>query len=132
MKITQENLKAFPPKANPFNHDSYHMGQSFGKNHMLMFPNHASEELKYFILIDTSTGKRIRFTVEPDEASQEEDISPVRQSVRQSVARIVADMAGGGVSAEPIEPEGDDNEDLRQDLIAIAKEIKSADTEPTS
>lgn len=105
MKVTQDKLEAFPPKSNPFNHDSYHMGQSFGKNHMLMFPNHTSEELKYFILIDTSTGKRIRFTVEPDEASQEEADEPVRQSVRQSVARIVDDMARGGISAGPIEPE---------------------------
>jgi len=103
MKVTQDNLKAFPPNSNPFRHDAFHMGQGFGKNHMLMFPNHASEELKYFILVDTSTGKRIRFTVEPDEASQEEGISPFRQSV----ARIVDEMAGGGVSGEPIEPEGE-------------------------
>lgn len=66
MLVTQNRLEAFPPNSNPFHHDSYHMGQRFGKNHMLMFPNHASDELKYFILIDTSTGERIKFTVESD------------------------------------------------------------------
>ena len=132
MKVTQDNLGDFPPNSNPFNHDAFHMGQSFGKNHMLMFPNHSSKPLKYFILVDTSTGKRIRFTVESDEASQEEDISPVRQSVRQAAARIVDEMAGGGIVDEPIEPEGDSNEDLRQDLIAIAEEIKGEGTGPTS
>ena len=133
MKVTQDKLEAFPPKSNPFNHDSYHMAQNFGKNHVLMFPNHASEELKYFILIDTSTGKRIRFTVDGDEAShQGEDVetpTSVRQSVRQSVARIVADMAGGGISAGPIEPD-DAVEALKRDL----EEVKFEDTEdePTS
>lgn len=101
MKVTQDNLKAFPPNSNPFNHDSFHMGQSFGKSHMLMFPNHSSEPLKYFILIDTATGKRIRFTVEPDEATQEVDSDPLRQSIRQAAARIVDEMAGGGIVDEP-------------------------------
>ena len=132
MKVTQDNLKAFPPNSNPFNHDAFHCGQGFGSNHMLMWSQNSNEPLKYFIPVDTSTGKRIRFTVEPDEASQEEDISPVRQSVRQDAARIVDEMAGGGIVDEPIEPEGDSNEDLRQDLIAIAEEIKGEGTGPTS
>ena len=48
---------------NPFNHDLYHMGQQLGKDHYVMFPNHPTEDLKYFILVDTRTGNRVKVRI---------------------------------------------------------------------
>lgn len=48
---------------NPFNYDAYHMGMQMGKNHYIMFPNHGNEDLKYFILVDTRTGNRVKIVI---------------------------------------------------------------------
>lgn len=48
---------------NPFNYDQYHMGQQLGKDHYIMFPSHPTEDLKYFILVDTRTGNRVKIRI---------------------------------------------------------------------
>lgn len=47
----------------PFIHDLYHMGIQMGRNHYIMFPNHKDEDLKYFILVDTRTGSRVKVVI---------------------------------------------------------------------
>lgn len=49
----------FPPKANPFCHDSYHVGESIGSNVVMMQSNHSKDKCEYIILIHIPTGKRI-------------------------------------------------------------------------
>ena len=44
---------------NPFNHDSYNMGQTMGTNLMLMFANHTTEECQSLILVNRQTGERV-------------------------------------------------------------------------
>lgn len=53
-----ETLKAIPAGANPFHHDSHHMGISFGLEERMvaMF----DDKLNYVILIDRKTGKRLK------------------------------------------------------------------------
>ena len=112
MQVTQKKLEAFPPKSNPFNHDALHVGQNFGKNHMLMWSQDSSKSLKYFILIDTDTGKRIKFTVEADEEAELEDrpISDV-ESLRRGLAVLVP-----FAKEMEAEPEDADIAELRFDL----------------
>ena len=58
-----EKLKPFPPNSNPFRHDAWNMGQAMGKDLHIMFANHASEDCKYLILVQESTGKRVRINI---------------------------------------------------------------------
>ena len=53
-----EKLESIPAGASPFHHDSHHMGISFGLEERMvaMF----DDKLKYVILIDRKTGKRIK------------------------------------------------------------------------
>ena len=53
-----ETLEAIPAGANPFDHDSYHMGMSFGMEDrmVVMF----DDKLNYVILIDRKNGKRVK------------------------------------------------------------------------
>ncbi len=53
-----ETLKPIPAGADPFHHDSHHMGIAFGLEDRVvaMF----NDKLKYVILIDRKTGKRIK------------------------------------------------------------------------
>lgn len=64
MKITE--LESFPPKENPFWHDAFHMGHYLGKNVCAMFKEFEHEHQNYIILIDMTTGKRIRVEFTPD------------------------------------------------------------------
>jgi hypothetical protein len=64
MKITK--LPSFPPGDNPFNHDFFNMGIRVGKNIMIMMGNHAHEQCKYVILVNTETGKRILVDVDKE------------------------------------------------------------------
>ena len=53
-----ERLEPIPSGANPFDHDSHHMGVSFGLEERMvaMF----DDKLKYVILIDRKSGKRLK------------------------------------------------------------------------
>jgi len=55
-----EMMEPIPAGENPFVHDSFHMGERLGNNIMAMFSNHSHEEMRYLILIDQNTGKRIK------------------------------------------------------------------------
>lgn len=64
MRITQTKLESFPANCNPFHYDEYNMGMRISKNHYMMMGNHASEDMKYFIIVDLNTGDRIEFKIE--------------------------------------------------------------------
>lgn len=52
-----QRLPSIPRKANPFHHDSYHMGTRVHENLMVM---HGCEKDGYIILYFPQTGERIR------------------------------------------------------------------------
>jgi len=58
METTQ--LSSFPPGANPFTEDVYHMGVKLGTNIMIMMPNHVSEVCPYLIVVNIDTGERMK------------------------------------------------------------------------
>jgi len=45
---------------NPFLGDAFHMGVQIGTNCHVMMPNFESEFCKYLIVVDTTTGERIK------------------------------------------------------------------------
>ena len=61
--------KQYKPNTNPMLQDLYHMGQRMGKNVDLLFSTHASEEMKYLIVVNTKTGESIRIEFK-DECSK--------------------------------------------------------------
>ena len=60
MKIT--HLESFPPNSNPYHHDAYHMGMTIGKNVTVMMANHSDQECGYLIVINKTTGERLKIT----------------------------------------------------------------------
>lgn len=60
-------LDPFPPGANPFYYDAYHMGTQIGKDLLLMHRNHVEEECKYLIFVNNKTGERFRMEFEGSE-----------------------------------------------------------------
>jgi hypothetical protein len=64
MIIEISEMQSFPENSNPYHHDSFHMGTPIGKDLLMMHANHPSEEMNYFILVDTKTGERFKFTIE--------------------------------------------------------------------
>ena len=48
---------------NPFLHDAYHMGVQIGSNVVIMMDNHKVQPCKYFIVVNTDTGERIKITL---------------------------------------------------------------------
>ena len=67
MKVDVKTMEPFPPNSNPFQHDYFNMGQQIGENLVMMFRNHPHEKMKYLILVDTKTGKRVAIDIEQDE-----------------------------------------------------------------
>ena len=63
MKI--ENIPNIPP-GNPFLHDLYHMGTDIGKNCVVMYSKYSHEEQPYIIIINPTTGERIRIIFNDD------------------------------------------------------------------
>lgn len=63
MRMPIENLTAFPPSSNPFLSDVYNMGETRGLDLVLMYANHGSEDCKYLILFQPSTGKRVQINL---------------------------------------------------------------------
>lgn len=61
--MTTKELPPIPPKSNPFNHDQYHMGIYVGDNCMIMVPNHQSEECEYVIVVNITTGERLKVDI---------------------------------------------------------------------
>ena len=53
-------LEPFPPNENPFLHDAVHMGTRLGKNVVVMHSNHSYEEAKYLIIVNVTTGERMK------------------------------------------------------------------------
>ena len=53
--------ESIPPNSNPYHYDLYNMGTDLGNNITAMFGNHRKERMRYLILINNNTGKRIRF-----------------------------------------------------------------------
>jgi hypothetical protein len=45
---------------NPFLLDHFYMGQSIGINQWIMFSKHETQKQDYIILIDSSTGERVK------------------------------------------------------------------------
>ena len=68
MKVT--NLEPFPPKSNPFQCDSFHMGVVIGTNCTVMMSNHEDKECAYLIVINTDTGERVRVDITSDGEAQ--------------------------------------------------------------
>lgn len=53
-----------PAGENPFRHDLSNMGIQIGKNVIIMLPNHSVEPCKWFIVVNTDTGERMKVLVE--------------------------------------------------------------------
>lgn len=53
-----EQVESIPAKFNPFHHDMYHMGNEIDQEYMFMFSEF--DKNQYIILIEKSTGKRIK------------------------------------------------------------------------
>lgn len=58
---------------NPFLSDIYHMGVRLGTNCMVMMANHDNTVCKYLIIVDTTTGERVRIDIVPQTDSGEND-----------------------------------------------------------
>ena len=63
-----EQLSTIPANENPFWHDSYHMGADIAKDLTAMFADF--EGNRYLILINKSTGERIKLWFEIDKPWQ--------------------------------------------------------------
>lgn len=61
-KMIADELPPFPPNENPFRHDSYRMGTIIGKNVTVMFTNHSGEQCTHLVIIDTTTGERVKIS----------------------------------------------------------------------
>jgi len=62
-QLTVGEIESFPPNANVFKEDSYHMGQRFGKGWWLMFDHSDKSVFKYVILVHEPTGRRFKLQV---------------------------------------------------------------------
>lgn len=68
MKLKVESIPNFPENCNPYHYDSYHMGRDIGENLVMLHDNHASEPMRYFILVNTKTGERSKVTIESEDS----------------------------------------------------------------
>lgn len=57
-------IDSIPANSNPFHHDAYHMAKQIGSNCMIMLSNHDDEQCKYFIVINTKTGERMKVIID--------------------------------------------------------------------
>lgn len=57
--IRVHELKRLPPNSNPYNHDLMHMGMHVHKEWEMMLST-SGEQLKYVILINMKTGRRLK------------------------------------------------------------------------
>ena len=62
-QLTVEQLASFPPNADVFKEDPYHMGQNFGEGWMMLFPHHRHETFKYVIFVHQPSGRRFKVVV---------------------------------------------------------------------
>ncbi len=73
MQVPMEDI---PPQANPFRHDSFHMGDSLSRGWMIMHQGGCEgKALGYIILINTNTGQRARIDFRPQEETLKDIIS---------------------------------------------------------
>lgn len=70
-------LPAFPAKSNPFNHDAYHMGTPIGNNCYIMHSCHTTEECEYLIIINTTTGERLKVLLNGTKVDQDAGITNI-------------------------------------------------------
>lgn len=54
------------PCMNPLHHDQYHMGTKMGTNIMILHANHNDSEMKYMIVVNTVTGKKIHIQMKTE------------------------------------------------------------------
>jgi hypothetical protein len=78
MKVTLKEMKSIPQekvllyqhegidscKINPFLHDGVNMGQHIGAGLLLMYGNFSTEKCRYLILVDETTGERVRIIID--------------------------------------------------------------------
>jgi len=64
-----KQIDSFPPGC-PYDYDGFNMGQSIGKDLIMMFGNHADAECRYVIFCDTKTGKRFKVTFQQEETTR--------------------------------------------------------------
>jgi hypothetical protein len=58
-----EPLPPFPPNENPYHHDLSNMGTNVGNNLTIMFAATSSEQAKYIIVVNKTTGERIKIQI---------------------------------------------------------------------
>lgn len=59
MTKTDDNYTG-PGTLNPFRQDLTHMGTNLGTNVVTMFPHHDNTHQPYIILVDVTTGERLK------------------------------------------------------------------------
>lgn len=59
-----ENLDPQTPNTNPFTEDAFHMGTRLGNNVMIMHKNHPDEHAHYLIIVNITTGERIKVVID--------------------------------------------------------------------
>ena len=70
-----------PAKANPFNHDAFHMGTQLGSNLIIMHPNHSDAECPYIIICNTTTGERMKVILNEESASSSTRLANLINSI---------------------------------------------------
>ena len=59
-KIEVQPGKQYDPDVNLMAQDPFHMAQKIGSNVTIMFATHPDKEMKYLIVVDTTTGGSLR------------------------------------------------------------------------
>lgn len=67
MKIKEMN--PIPAGENPFQHDFYNMGTRVGNNVVVMYDQHTDRHADYIIVVDMTTGERIRIELAAEKPS---------------------------------------------------------------
>lgn len=55
-----QEMESLDPEDSYFSQDIYNMVQSLGSNILAMFSNNEKEDMKYLILVERETGRRIK------------------------------------------------------------------------
>ena len=58
-KIKVQTGKQYDPDVNLMAQDLFHMAQKIGSNVTIMFATHPDKEMKYLIVVDTTTGESL-------------------------------------------------------------------------
>jgi len=66
MSIKVKKGKKYKAGVNLMHQDPFNMGQRMGTNVYLLFGQHPSEEMKYLIVVDETTGESVRLTFDKE------------------------------------------------------------------